>query len=49
MSDVEQLRAVIAKVDPAVLTAEDRGALLGLFEASLTAVTAGGGRCSRPA
>lgn len=40
MSDVEQLRAAMSAVDPAALTADDRGALLALFEASLIAATA---------
>lgn len=35
MESVAQLRSLLAAVDPALLTAEDRLALLDLFERSL--------------
>ena len=45
-----ELRMAVDNVDPAALTAQDRAALLALFEAALDArTTGGGGRCSRPA
>lgn len=41
---LNQLRQVLAAVDPASLTREDRLALLDLFEKSIHAATAGGRR-----
>ena len=43
-SDLEQLRAAMAVVDPASLTSADRAALLDLFERALATKQRGGGR-----
>jgi hypothetical protein len=43
---VQQLRAAMNSVDPAVLTVEDRRALLDLAQAAFLAKSAGGGGAS---
>ena len=45
-SDLEQLRAAMAVVDPASLTSADRAALLDLFERALATKQRGGGASS---
>ena len=48
MDWLAELRMAVDNVDPAALTAQDRAALLALFEAALDARTTGGGDALGP-